>query len=277
MLYRVYMDEAGDPGYPQRSTNLFVLTSLYMKDRDWEDNYKTVRRFRVNLDQKCGFPEGVELHTNHLLRKKHPYRQLGWSNAEIIEIIEKFFDLITRLDLKIINVCINKLRADERDYVDEEEYDVLEKGMTYSVQRLDNDTTNKDYFVITIDEGRSTQMAKVANRMEENNRIPSKFQDGYRKDMEIDKLIEEPRSKSSDKSEFIQLADAVATMLLLHMRQKLIKEMNVQGIKQKLRWSNRIKDKLNYGKPERLLEKISSELNLKASSNSNLGIVHYPK
>lgn len=51
MLYRAYMDESGDPGYPKRSSELFILTNVYMKDRDWENNYKTARWFREKFDQ----------------------------------------------------------------------------------------------------------------------------------------------------------------------------------------------------------------------------------
>ena len=47
----VYFDETGDDGLNTKSSDTFILTSVYMPCGSWQDNYNIIRAFRCNLDK----------------------------------------------------------------------------------------------------------------------------------------------------------------------------------------------------------------------------------
>ena len=47
----VYFDETGDDGLNTKSSDTFILTSVYMPCSSWQDNYNIIRAFRCNLDK----------------------------------------------------------------------------------------------------------------------------------------------------------------------------------------------------------------------------------
>lgn len=260
-MYISYFDEAGDDGFPETSSPIFVLSSLYMDHNEWKNNFEQIRQFKRKLKDDYGMPVKEEFHTTKFLTDKNPYHG-QYENKIRKEILYLYFNLISSLSLKIINVVIDKSRFTSPGYP------ILEKALTYNVQRIENDLSviSKKYLIIT-DEGRLGKMRKQIRKIQRINFIPSKFnQYQYRK--EISNLIEDPLSKESSESYFIQLADAVATIVYLYSLQNLCKE--------KLEWANRVKKVLSYGNEIELLQIIENNLNLAASS-IRFGLVCYPR
>ena len=175
-----------------------------------------------------------------------------------------FFELLASLDLKIINVVINK------DNIDALEYNVLDRALTYNIQRIENDLKSTDpahRFLLITDEGRLSKMVKTTRKIQKINFIPSKYNNGsYRN--EIEKMIEDPLPKKSSESFFIQLADMVSYVVFLYCNRRYSK-IN--------RWANRVMEILDYGDEIKLLDRIISVLNTKASSDDKFGVVVYPK
>jgi hypothetical protein len=71
--------------------------------------------------------------------------------------------------------------------------------------------------VIIADEGRETEITKAVRKMHVYNPIPSQlggWPNGSTKNITIDRIIEDPVFKASDRSYLIQLADCVAFALL---------------------------------------------------------------
>ncbi len=260
-MYISYFDEAGDDGYPKTSSPIFVLSSLYMDHNEWKNNFELVKLFRRKLKEDYGIPVKEEFHTNNFLRDKEPYHDKYEPDARK-EILFLYFKLISSLNIKIINVVIDKGRFKTPGY------QILEKALTYNVQRIENDLSAipQKYLIIT-DEGRLGKMRRQIRKIQSINFIPSKFHPfAYRK--EIANLIEDPLSKESSESYFIQLIDAVSTVVYLYSLQNLCKT--------KTQWANRIRKVLVYGDEIKLLKIIENNLNLKAS-RGRFGIVCYPK
>jgi len=261
-MYISYFDEAGDDGYPKYSSDLFVLTSIYMHHNDWKTNYEKVENFRKQLKIDYNFPVKYEFHTKDFLTDKNPYRELNLTYDQKREIIFNYFNLISIMDLNIINVVINKHN------IKTEIYDVLENAMKYNIQRIENDVKSKSIdnkFIIITDEGRIKKMTSITRKIQKFNIIPSKYNTGLIRN-DIEKLIEDPLPKKSTESYFIQVSDAVSYIIYLYSLKCFIKKD----------WANRVTNILKHGDDEELLTKIESNLNLKASSN-RYGIVHYPK
>ena len=137
-MYLCYFDESGDDGYPDYSSDFFVLTSIYLHYLNWQTNYSKIYNFRKQLKDDYNFPIKLEFHLKYFLTDKSPYRALDYSCEQKRQILDLFFDLISMLEIKIINIVINK------NNIKTDDYDVLDKALTYNIQRIENDLKSID-------------------------------------------------------------------------------------------------------------------------------------
>jgi hypothetical protein len=205
----------------------------------------------------------MEFHTKYFILNKNPYKKLQISDDDRLLIIELFCELISNLEISIINVVINKKNISSNDY------NVLDNALKYSIQRIENDLNKIDplkKFMIITDQGRIGKMRMTARKIQRINFIPSKYNvKPYRR--EIKSLIEDPLQKDSKESYFIQLADLVSFIVYLYSVCKL----GVGNI------PNRMPRKVGKEKILELMEKLKSSLNLNASRSDKYGVVYYPK
>lgn len=259
-----YFDESGDDGFPLYSSPLFVLTAVYLHHLNWKECYQAIYDFRKDLKQSFDFPVKLEMHSRYFLLNKKPYRNLSISEQDRLKIFELYCEMIASLNIKIVNVVIVKPRIKNQDYV------VLDRALTYSVQRIENDlnpTLNpNEKFMIITDPGRVGTMRKTTRKVQKINFIPSRFSpQSYRK--EITALIEDPLPKDSKESYFIQIADLVAYIVYLYG----LRKTKVGG------FSNRLSIFLKEKHVKNWMEKLKPSLNLNASTADNFGVVFYPK
>lgn len=262
-MFISYFDESGDDGYPNRSSDLFVLTSIYFHHSAWKENYRRLYEIRKQLYNQYKLPIKQEFHTNEFITDKHPYHG-KYDKKTRKNLVFDFFKYVNLIDFKTISVIINKNNINRPDY------DVLKSALTYNVQRIENDLNiNPDNrFMIITDEGRVSKMRSTTREIQKINFIPSKFNyDSYRK--EIEKLIEDPLPKDSKDSYLIQLADMICFVVSLYAKQQLVN--------QKMNWGKRILDVLDYGDEIKLLNLIKPKLNLNASRKNEFGFVYYPR
>lgn len=262
-MYISYFDESGDDGYPNYSSELFVLTSIYFHNSVWQENYSNLQKLRKFLSDKYDLPTKQEFHTKEFLTDKDPYHG-KYTPKQRKEILTWYCKAIAKLDLKIISVVIDKKK------INRPQYDVLKNALTYNVQRIENDLNEKtpaEKFLIITDEGRVAKMRSTTRAIQKINYIPSKYSyDIYRK--EIKNLIEDPLPKKSSESYFIQLADTCSFLISLYAKRNTCKE--------KVDWGKRILNVLQYGDEVELLNIIKPRLNKRANRKNPYGIVCYP-
>ncbi len=211
-MHLAYFDEAGDDGFPQYSSPLFVLTSVYLHYMNWKPIFEAVRNFRRHIKTVYDLPTSMEMHTRDFLLNKKPYVILQLGFQQRTEIIGLFCDLIASLELKVINTVIIKPRIQKSDY------EVLDTALKFTVQRIENDLNPRNNpshkFMIITDPGRVGKMTRTTRKIQRINFIPSKYGAVYRK--EISSLIEDPLPKDSSESYFIQIADLVSYIVYLY-------------------------------------------------------------
>ena len=260
--YIAYFDETGDDGVTTASSEHFILTSLYMPVSSWQSNFDIMRTLRKELKELYGLHMTQEMHTKCFLTDKNPYRNYGWTPEIKQDILLRFARAIGSMDLKIINVIINKTMIKKDDYP------VLKNALTYSIQRIENDSNgNWNYFIIT-DQGRIAPMKKTARAIRAYNPIHSMFNPGY-VNRPITYMFEDILEKNSAESYFIQICDFVS--YFVHLYQKCCIE------KQSL--PNRIANCIDQKFIGSVLKtlKVNGKLNLKANKSNTYGIVKYPK
>lgn len=188
----------------------------------------------------------------------------GWIREQKVDILKGFFNLFAKLDLRIVNVCINKRN------ISVEDYDILEKALIYSIQRLENDLAINQLsegYMLILDEGNKAKVKKIARKLQRYNYIPSKINRGETYRQEISRLIEDPLFKSSQESVFIQLSDLISVIVYLFC----LKEFNSSN------WGKKLETVFEGTDITDFLEVIHNKLNLNASSTNKYGIVHFPK
>lgn len=264
-MYISYFDETGDDGFPKYSSELFVLTSIYLHHQNWKSTYNKIFEFKKYLKSSFNFPVKTEIHTKKILLNKGVYRQFDWDEKIRFNIIKETALFIASLeDIKCINVCIfkNKIISQrQKDYYG----NILDRALNFNVQRIENAIKRIDpatKFMIITDEGRVGAMCQTIRKIQRINFIPSKYgPENYRKEIEL--LIEDPLPKNSNSSFFIQISDFISFFVYL----KLMSES---------KWHNRL-SWLKKKDVHNIIESIKPIFNLEASSDNKYGFVCYPK
>lgn len=217
MLHLAYYDECGDDGFPERSSDYFVLTAIYLRYEVWQTIFDNLLAFRRRLKVSYGIPVRLEFHTNGFLKKAKPFTGFNLSNQDRLEIIRDYCTLLSQQDWRIVNICIAKTRIQNL------RYQVLDTALTYSIQRIENDLrrgyNDAARFMILTDEGRVGSMRKTARRLKRINYVPSMYGSAQRR-QDIQTLIEDPLPKDSAQSYFIQAADLVSFLVYLYCCEK---------------------------------------------------------
>lgn len=104
---------------------------------------------------------------------KNPYREYHWSKETKQDIIKAFTLTIAKMDLKIVNVIIDKKKFKDNNY------HVLENALKYNIQRIENDSDGQWNYLVITDEGRIAPMRKTARAIRAFNPIQSKYLPGF--------------------------------------------------------------------------------------------------
>ena len=258
-----YFDESGDDGFPRRSSDLFVLASISMRDTEWKYNFRQLQLFRQELSKDYGLPVKQEFHTREFIQDKNPYHGLYPPEVRR-EILFKFVEHLASSRLQAIITVIDKTK------IKNSTYDVLEKAFTYNIQRIENGLQkrpNPELFMVITDEGRVGRMTKVSRKVQRVNYMPSKFESSSTR-QEIQLLIEGPLPKNSAQSYFIQAADTLAFISMLYATKHLCSNLD---------WANRVKQVLAAEDAVLLMDAALPIFHTKASRGNRYGIVCYPR
>lgn len=260
--YIAYFDETGDDGVTTASSDHFILTSLYMPAESWQQNFNLMRGLRKELRDKYGFHVTEEMHTKYFLTDKNPYRNYKWSKEVKQEIIKAFTLTIAAMDLKIVNVIIDKIKFKDGNY------HILENALKYNIQRIENDSDGEWNYIIVTDEGRIAPMRKTARAIRSYNPIQSKYSYGF-VNQPITNMIEDIMEKNSAESYFIQTCDFVSFFIHLYFKTEFRHE----------ELPKRVANVIDKGFVKRVMVtlKKSGRLNLKANETNPYGLVIYPK
>lgn len=258
----VYFDETGDDGNRTSSSDTFVLTSLYMPASSWQKNFDLMRACRRFLKQKYGFHTSQEMHTKHFLADKSPYREYSWTTEEKIEILKAFIHCIGQMDIKIVNVIIDK------NNIKREDYDILKTALTYSIQRIENASNGEWNYIIITDEGRVAPMRKTARELRAYNPIQSMYDFSYRNEP-IKFMVEDIFEKNSKESYFVQICDFVSYFVHLYYK-CVISGKDLPNRVGRLIDNDFVSKTINYLRS-------SGKLNLNANRKNEFGFVIYPK
>ena len=232
-----------------------------MPSESWNENYKKIKEFRGTWREKYGIHVTEEMHTKQFLADKDPFRKYCWSLEQKQQMLKEFTLLIASLDIMIINTIIDKTK------ITTEEYNVLENALTYSIQRIENDSAGNWNYIIISDKGRISPMRKTARAIRAYNPIHSQF--GGMINKPIKYLLEDVLEKDSKESYYIQICDFISYFVHLYYTVRYLKK----------EMPNRISKLIDYRFVGSVMATLreAGVINLKANNSNEYGLVIYPK
>lgn len=203
-MHLAYIDESGDSG--DKGSRTFTLGCILVEGRAWPDTFDQVIDYRRFLRDEFGLPVRAEIKANYLLRNSGPFRDLGLGEAARYRIYRGAFRLQPKLGTLAFAVVISKERMVEKG----REEDPSAVAWEYMFQRLERfSTKNQTPLFIVHDEGDALRVRKLARKARRAGSAGSRFGTGtLRRPATL--LLDDPASRSSDQSYFLQFADLVA-------------------------------------------------------------------
>ena len=203
-MYLAYVDESGNVGLPGSRT--YTLGCVFFEADRWPDVFDEMIEFRRSLYRRFGLPVRAEVKANFLLRGKGTLWRLRLAEAERYEIYRSMMRIQGTQGLQTFGIVINKEELANRG----QDENAREVAWEFLLQRLERlTTTTRTPLMLIHDEGEGAVVRKIARKARRIGSAGSAFGTGHL-DRPARLLIDDPVSRDSRQSYFIQLADLSA-------------------------------------------------------------------
>jgi hypothetical protein len=194
-----YMDETGDTGAVLGGgSQTYTLGCVLVPMLTWTDSLDYLVNLRRNLKSAYGLNTTDEVKANHVVGIKKVYRDLGLGDGQMRDIYRRHIDCAIRFSSGVAAVMVHKSKLIRTDI------DVFGTAWEYMFTRLRKRTESTGQPIMIVhDEGEADRVRKHLRRFRRANWQGS----GYGA---APLLVEDPVSRNSQHSYFIQLADLVA-------------------------------------------------------------------
>lgn len=220
----IYIDESGDPGHHKDASPHFILSGLIVSQKDWIASLEKLKKLRKSLKSEFGLNMRTELHASELIRitKIKEYKKI--SKTQRMKLLKNYISEIPIIfnNSKIINICIDKSEHTDKD--------IFELAWSRLIQRFDTYLKKQasDYGIMVVDDTQSKKLKTLLRKMRTYNPTPSHYS-GTAQNIPVDNILEDPFSRNSDDSYFIQTADFIAhTLYRKEFPKGSLRKWNVQ-------------------------------------------------
>jgi hypothetical protein len=202
-VYLAYIDESGSTGHPQSGgSKSYTLGCVLVRAPQWAETLDGLIGFRRHLKALFGLPTRAEIKANFLLRNGGTLRSIAISERARHAIYRSALRLAPKLGLKAFAIVIRKeilTAGDPHDF-----------AWTFLMQRLERLTTQQQTQVLIVhDEGNEARVRGLARRARRAGIAGSAFGPGVVR-VPFRGLLDDPVSRRSHESLFLQLADLAA-------------------------------------------------------------------
>lgn len=200
-----YIDESGNTGPVARGGSLTYSLGCVLVDADlWPSAFDEFLDFRRRLKSTFGLPMRSEIKANYLLRNSGDLRALGLGPGARHMIFRSHMRMLEHLPARAFAVVVDKTPAQRTP---PEVFDLAWEAM---LQRLERTSTyEKATFALIHDEGEDDKIRRWVRRARRHLTAGSAFGGGHFTHA-ARLLVDDPISRKSSQSYFVQLADLVA-------------------------------------------------------------------
>ena len=203
-MHLAYIDESGSDGPISKGASLtFTLGCVLIDAERWPDVFDDMIDYRRYLRDRFEIPVRAELKANFLLRNGGPLRPLHLSESARFAVYRGLMRLQAKLEVKAFAVVIRKNVMDSRGLT----LNPRDTAWEYLIQRLERFTTKeRTQVVIFHDEGEGGIVRTLTRKARRIGSAGSAFGTGSLK-RPARLLLDDPVSRKSHESYFVQLAD----------------------------------------------------------------------
>jgi len=229
-MYLMYVDESGDAGIMDNSSEYFILSGLVIHELRWTQLLDDFIQFRRSVKQSTGFKLREEMHAQIMINGRLDKNNNIQRNQRFM-ILRNTIDWIASQDsVGIMTVVVSK-----KNFTDPK--DVFEFAWRTLIQRYEN-TINSHNFpgpqntddrgIIIADNTNGEILRNLHRKMRRYNPVPSKYTVASR-NLPIKLIIEDPVFRDSKHSYFIQIVDIISYFTAQYIKpNKIVKK---QGAK----------------------------------------------
>jgi hypothetical protein len=202
-MYFAYVDESGSTGdVAKGGSKSYTLGCVLVRASQWATTFGGLINHRRFLTAKFGLLARAEVKANHLLQNAGAFRDLALSEHARYSLYRGLFRLCPKLDIKAFAIVIRKELV-----TDGNPHDI---AWTFLFQRLERLARKRHAQVIVLhDEGDDLRIRALARRARNIETAEGEFPlDALQ--VPFDGLLEDPVSRRSHESQFLQMSDLVA-------------------------------------------------------------------
>lgn len=202
-MHLIYIDDSFD-----HNAKLYTFSGLAIPDDGWAASFAAVRKWRREIRDSDGILISKELHAVDFCTGRGRVGPRTVTKHRRSQIFHAGLVRVAGQNVQLFNCALYR-----QDWA----FERLLNRINRTMQAWDSNA------LLICDEGKEAEYTRLVRRMSVHNPIPSRFgvwldtgQD-Y-KNIPIERIIEDPFFKQSDKSYFVQMADWCAYALLQRER-----------------------------------------------------------
>jgi Protein of unknown function (DUF3800) len=223
-MHLAYIDESGSDGLVTAGGSMtFTLGCVMIDAERWPDVFDDMIDYRRYLRDQFKIPVRAELKANYLLRNGGPLRPLQLSESARFSVYRGLMRLQAKLELKSFAVVIRKDVMESRSLAQNPRHVAWE----YLIQRLERFTTKERTQVVVFhDEGEGGIARALVRKARRAGSAGSAFGTGALK-RPARLILDDPVSRKSHESYFLQLADLDAYAAFRHYYPPPTRRVNI--------------------------------------------------
>ena len=201
-----YVDESGDTGsVSTKSSASYTIGCVLVNAADWSKSFDDLVAFRQRLKKKYEIPVRSEIKSNYLIRSSGSLSKLGLQPNDRKIIFRAHLNQMAATNTYgAFGVVVRKTGHASKKEVFEEAWVTL-------LQRLERTSHHSgDQPVLLIHDNGENEAIRRLTRWSRRRLTAGSMSGGNSLFVPFQNLIDDPVSRSSDQSYFLQLADLVA-------------------------------------------------------------------
>jgi len=207
-----YVDESGDPsGSPQRGgSDSYALGVVVVRSEHWADAFDGLINFRRDMRQTFGIPFRSEIKASSLVRNEGPFKGGRMSASQRRYVYKRHLDVMARLNMRAFSVYTDKRQLEQRGALSQTRWLVWETlFQRLSLMHDRDEPGSKSPVLLMHDEGEELTIRGYSRKARRFLTSGSAYGTGSLR-LSQRWLIDDPVSRQSNHSYFIQCADLTA-------------------------------------------------------------------